>query len=456
MQHSDSGLPRGGPLMTDVRRRRPHARRVVGATVAAGLLALPACGGGSSGGVPTINWYAKEEAGGSMSDAAKACTASAHGRYRIKQVPLPTTTDEQREQLVRRLAAKDSSIDLLNMDVIWTAEFANAGWITRWPTARAEQVTKGKFPNVVDSARFKNQLYAAPLNGNTQLLWYRSDLVTTPPKTWDEMISQAEQLAREGKPHRIQVQGQRFEGLVVWFTSLLASAGGTVLSPDGTKVALPAGPTRRALAVMRRMSRSVAADPGLSTSQEDQGRQGWETGESAFMVNYGFVWPSASKNNPELAKKMRWAPYPTVDPGRPSKATIGGFNIGVGAYSKKRELAFDAATCLSSKENQLGFAAKSGLLPVTTSLYDDPKVTEATSDAVDAAGKPTQVKSFPYAKAIREALATAVLRPKTPYYNDVSLAITRTLHPTRDINPDKDVKRLRDAITKALKGEGLL
>ncbi|MCU1352081.1 MAG: transporter substrate-binding protein [Acidimicrobiales bacterium] len=441
----------------NTRRSRRRRRRATGsvALLALASAALPSCGSSSSGGIPTVKWYAKEEAGASMSDAAKACTEQAKGRYRIQQVPLPTTTDEQREQLVRRLAARDSDIDLLNMDVIWTPEFANARWIRPWPTDRAKKVTAGKFPNVVDSATFRDKLYAAPLNGNTQLLWYRTDLTKTPPKSWDEMITQAEKLAREGKPHLIQVQGQRFEGLVVWFTSLLASAGGSVLNKDGTKVALPTGPTRRALEIMRRLSRSTAADPGLSTAQEDQGRQGWETGESAFMVNYGFVWPSANANNPELAKKMRWAPYPISGPGQSSHATIGGFNIGVGAYSKKPELAYEAATCLSSKQNQLGFASKSGLLPVTESLYDDPRVADAkTTDA--KTGKPTNVKSFPYADAVRDALRTAVLRPKTPYYNDVSLAITRTLHPTRDINPDKDVQRLRDAITRALKGEGLL
>ena len=64
--------------------------------------------------------------------------------------------------------------------------------------------------------------------------------------------------------------------------------------------------------------------------------------------------------------------------------------------------------------------------------------------------------SFPYAAAMKEALATAVIRPQTPLYNDVSLAISRTLHPTVDIDPDADVERLRTALTKALEGEGLL
>ena len=82
-----------------------------------------------------------------------------------------------------------------------------------------------------------------PDNSNTQLLWYRSDLVPKPPTTWAEMIADAEQLAKEGKPHYIEIQGAQYEGVTVWFNTMVASAGGTVLNPDATKV--DAGRARR-------------------------------------------------------------------------------------------------------------------------------------------------------------------------------------------------------------------
>ena len=57
----------------------------------------------------------------------------------IKPEFLPTDASQQREQLVRRLGAEDSSIDIIGMDVIWTGEFANAGWVEEWtgPTRRS-------------------------------------------------------------------------------------------------------------------------------------------------------------------------------------------------------------------------------------------------------------------------------------------------------------------------------
>ena len=388
--------------------------------------------------------------------AAERCGKESDGRYRIELVTLPNNADEQREQLVRRLAAEDSDIDLISMDVIWTAEFAEAGWILPFPDEEAQQVTEGRLEPAVQSATYEDRLYAAPFTSNTQLLWYRKSLTPDPPTTWEAALAETERLEEAGKPHEFQVQGQRYEGLVVWFTSLLESAGTSVLDESGTKVELEPKATEKALTVMRDLSRSSAAPPALSTAREDDGRLAWEAGTSAFMVNYTFVWPSANTNAPDIAEDMGWARYPGIEGGGPSKVTIGGFNLGVGAFGES-ELAFDAAACITSEETQLEAAIKGGLLPTSEALYDEPELTEATQDVTDAtSGKTKKVKSFPYADVLKETLADAVQRPQTPFYNDVALAIARTLHPTVDIDPQADVDNLRDAIERALKGEGLL
>lgn len=439
---------------------RPHRALRPGALLLALALlgSLVACGSSEEEGAPVLRWYARDEAGGVFGAAISDCNEAAEGRYTIELVPLPANADEQREQLVRRLAAEDGDIDLMNMDVPWTAEFANAGWIEEWPEDRAAAVTEGRIETTVETATYDDALYGAPLNTNAQLLWYRDDLVDEVPATWDQMVDQAEALAEEGEPHIIWTQGQRYEGLVVWFVSLLASAGGSVLDESGEEVSLETEPTREALEVMRRYSRSVAAPSALATAQEDQGRQGWETGEAAFMTNYGFVWPSANQLAPDIAADMGWAQYPGVVEGEPSRVVIGGFNIGIGAYGSHQDLAFDAASCLVGEDNQIRNATDAGLLPVSEALYSDPALTEAEAavegEPIERDGEP--VLAFPYAETIKAALDTAVLRPQTPYYNDVSLAIISILHPTADIDPDADVERLRDAISRALDGEGLL
>lgn len=398
--------------------------------------------------VPRLQWYVFQEPSGAFSDAADSCSRASDGAYRIHLAPLPADADQQREQLVRRLAAEDSDIDLIGMDVIWTAEFAQAGWVLPWPEEEARQVTDGRLEAAVASGSYRGRLWAAPFTTNAQLLWYRTDRVPRPPATWDEMIDMAERLGDTG---RIEAQGERYEGLTVFFLSLLASAGGRVLDEGGAaggtspgedtaKVALPSQPTLEALRIMHRLATSSAADQSLESARENQSRLAFETGKASFMVNYTFVWPSARENAPEVAAHMGWARWPGVVPGRPSRVTIGGINLGVGAFSRHSGLAFRAAACLASPANQRKAAARGGLPPTTLALYDDPEVR----------------RTFPFADLLRETLKDAVQRPQTPLYSDISLAISRTLHPLTSIQPRSTLARLRKAVERALRSEGLL
>ena len=153
------------------------------ASLIVAALSLTACGGDEGGG-STLNWYVFDEPGGSFTNAAKNCSTD---DFDIKVQVLPADADQQREQLVRRLAAGDTSIDLIGMDVIWTAEFAGAKWILPLEGKAAEAATKGKLKPAVESASYEGEVYGVPFTSNTQLLWYRKDLVKTPPKTWDRV-----------------------------------------------------------------------------------------------------------------------------------------------------------------------------------------------------------------------------------------------------------------------------
>src|SRR3954469_21145007 len=127
-----------------------------GAVVAASLAA--GCGsGGSSGGTPTLNWYVFKEPGGAYDQAVANCNKQAAGRYKIKYQALPTDANQQRELLVRRLAAKDSSVDLVGADVIWTAEFAQAGWIKPWTGQNEAEARKGRLAGPLKSVEYKDK-----------------------------------------------------------------------------------------------------------------------------------------------------------------------------------------------------------------------------------------------------------------------------------------------------------
>jgi multiple sugar transport system substrate-binding protein len=407
------------------------------------LTLFAGCGGNDDGGggATSLNWFVQIQPGGSFQEVAKRCSEESNGRYQIDLELLPTDASQAREQLVRRLGAEDSTIDVLGMDVIWTAEFANAGWLQEWPAQQERQVTKGVFDSVVETATFEDKLYGAPFNSNTQLLWYRTDEIRRPPTTWDQMIDQAEEIGPAGG--LIQVQANQYEGYTAWFNALLESAGGHILSGPET-VDLPEGPTDDALEVMGRLGNSPVAAPDIDTSNEDTARLGFEAGDSAFMVNYTFAYASAQENAPDVAKNMGFAPYPGVSADRPGRPPLGGFNLGVSAFSDNPDLAFEAAACMSGPESQLTATELDGLPPSNETLYRD-KVVK---------------KAYPgFAGLVQRSIDNAGPRPATPAYQDVSLAIQRSLHPPSSIDPD-DVTptydELRSNLEDAVKREGLL
>jgi multiple sugar transport system substrate-binding protein len=402
---------------------------VVVAAVAA--VALPSCGSDEGGGgSKSINWYVFNEPGGAYESAVKTCNEKANGRYKINYVRLPTDANAQRELVVRRLAAKDSDIDIIGMDVIWTAEFAEAKWILPWTGARRTEATKGKLEGPVKTVQYQGKVWGIPFTTNTQLLWYRKDIVKTPPQTWDQMIDEAK---RQGKS--IEVQGNQYEGLTVWVNALIAGAGGSIVDQNGdVKVD---DSTSRAAEIMQKLAKE-AAPPGMATNKEDEARLGFESQRSNFEVNYSFIYPSAADIvGKEFQAKIGWARYPRTDPDKPSRPPIGGINLGIGAYSKNKDLAFDAATCLASPENQLVASEKGGLPPTTESVYNDPKLK----------------KAFPFADLLRESIEQGAPRPVNPAYSDISLAIQKTFHPPGSLAPDEAQSKLKDRIDKAADGK---
>jgi multiple sugar transport system substrate-binding protein len=411
-----------------------------GLVVAAVASLLAACGnGGSEGGRATLNWYIFKEPSGSFEAAASSCSAASGGAYDIKLQDLPADADAQREQLVRRSAAKDSSLDILGLDVVWEAEFSEAGWIENWTGEHRQQVERDAVRAALDTAIWKGQLVAAPFNSNTQLLWYRKDLVPNPPKTWDEMIGQAQALARQRKPHYIEIQGSSYEGYTVWVNAMVASAGGQILSEDGQHVIL-GPPAAKGISLIGQLARSPAADPSLGVQMEDENRLAFETGKAAFEINYPFVYPSAQENAPAIAKQMGWAEYPRVDAKLPSRPPVGGIDLAVSAYSRHKQQAFDAINCLRDQANQLRNAVKGGLPPTLASLYRDPRLIKG---------------GYPFAAEILDSLQRGGVRPKTPAYQSVSAAISTTLYPPASAGPGK-LPQLRGQLQDAIDSKGLI
>ncbi len=466
----------------------PSARRMHRATaIAVAVLttgSLSACNSGADSRVVSLYTPASETA--TFTAVAKRCNDSLGGKFRIQQFSLPKGADDQRLQLARRITGNDHSLDIMAMDVVWTAEFAEAGWALPFaddPAGQAEaDAATDTLPGPLETAKWRGRLFAAPVTTNTQMLWYRPDLVSPPPPTWDQMVAQATRLHDEGGPSWIAVQAKQYEGLVVWFNSLLESAGGKVLAEDGKTVTLVDTPEHRAatvkaLSIIKAVATAPGADPSITQTDEGTARLALEQGKAALEVNWPFVFASMLENGvkggvpflplnerPELAgsvndvgtfsptddqfqiafddskKVFAFAHYPGVIPGQPARVTLGGLNLAVAATTRHPAEAFEALRCIRSESNQRYTSIEGGLPAVRASLYDDPEFQ----------------KKYPQYAIIRDQLTNAAVRPATPNYQAMSTRISATLSPITAIDPEKTADELASQVQMAVDGKGLI
>jgi len=434
-------LNAAGPGRLPKSRARPlHALGLAAAAILV-TTALAACGSSGKGPV-AVNWYVFPEPSGSFAAAAAACSKNSGGEYTIKTNFLSTASDQQRVQLVRRLAANDSSIDILAMDVDWTAEFATAKWIAPVPQSLVQQIKSVDLPGPVQTATWQGKLYGVPINSNTELLWYRKDLLADihqpVPTTWTQMIDDSKLLAQQGKAHYIEEQGAQYEGLTVWFNSMVDSAGGQIVTGNNNVVV--GNTTKTAATIMHELATSPAADPSLNVAMEGSSDTAFDQGTAAFEINYPFVWASAHTTNPKIGAQMGFAYFPQVVPGIAPHVSIGGYNLAVSAYSAHKKQAFDAVSCLTQQQYEITYAVKGGLAPVRGAVYNIPSFE----------------KLYPMHTLIENQLKTYGIRPQTPAYADVTLAIQKALSPTSNINPSSVVNTLRSEIKLSLSSEALL
>jgi multiple sugar transport system substrate-binding protein len=432
-RHDLPQLPR---LFQLPQRRGARALAVATAITLAGV-PLAACGSDDEGGVPTLNFYQSPVE--HMQDVVNTCNQQAAGKYKIVYQMLPRTADDQRVQMVRRLAAKDDSMDILGMDVTWVQEFASANWIREFAGAQRTEVENGTLAGPLASAEYNGKLYAAPNNTNVQLLWYRKDLVPSPPKTWAEMIQMSLQLKAQGKPYRILTMGAQYEGLVVLFNSLVASAGGHVVSDDGKKAVMDAG-TITALQTLKTFATAGVTSPSFPNSIEDDVRHAFQDGDGAFQLNWPYVWASMQKETPALAKKVAWARYPAIDANTPSVTTIGGADLAVSSYGKHPDLAFQAVSCLRGAASQKYLAVNAGQAPSIEAVYNEPEMQQA----------------YPMKAELLDELKTSAPRPRTPAYQNVSTVVAAELSPPSSVDPAKTAETMKKSIQAAIDSKGVL
>lgn len=350
---------------------------------------------------------------------------------------LPESADQQRQQIGLEQNAQSPNFDVLAMDVIWTGEYAENGWIEDLSDLLPE-IEDNTLPGPIESATYDGALWGLPYNSNAGLLYWRSDLLDEPPATWDEAVSMWEGVVDSGEDIAgFAGQGAQYEGMVVNFLEFFNGAGGEVFADgDETQPTFAEGDAAiTAMEFMRESAESGFFSPSFNTLMEDPARVAFQEGEVLFMRNWPFAVALMEAEDSAVAGAFEVAPLPTFVEGE-SASSLGGFNLAVSAFSEKQDQALEFALFASQDPDAQRILAENSLAPTLASTYE-----ELADDPVQA--------------LLGEVIAEANPRPPVPDYPLISIEIQDNVFPayngqqTSEVAVDAISSRLQQIAERA-------
>ncbi|QCO96811.1 ABC transporter substrate-binding protein [Arthrobacter sp. 24S4-2] len=357
---------------------------------------------------------------------------AAHPNEKVTFKEQTDQADQQHDDLVQHFQAKGADYDVVDVDVVWTAEFAAKGWLQPLKDKMALD-TSAMLKPTVDSGTYKGTLYAAPQTSDGGILYYRKDLVPTAPTTWEEMMGMCS-IAKANNIGCYAGQFSKYEGLTVNASEAINSSGGSVLDKDGK----PSLNTADAKAGLENLAKAYA-DGNIPkeaiTYKEEESRQAFQDGKLLFLRNWPYVYNLATT---EGSSKVKDVLGMTALPGKdgPGASTLGGHNLAVSVYSKNKATALDFLKFMTSEETEKFYATQGSLAPVLGALYEDKEL----------------VAKLPYLPVLKTSIENAVPRPVSPFYPAVTKAIQENAYSA--IKGEKTVETALSDMQKSIESAG--
>jgi trehalose/maltose transport system substrate-binding protein len=390
------------------RRSRHRAAAVALAVGTVASLAAAGCSSSGGGAGKQVSASAKQTivfatqglgAEGTATQAAVKAFEKIHRNIHVTILTLSPTSDVAYQQLTQRFTAGSSTPDVITSDVIWPVTFARPGWLANMSKFKPD--TSAFFPGQMATGMYKGGIYAIPWFINAEGLYYRTDLIKTPPTTTAQLFKDA-QAAMKADPklkEGLAFEGDKYEGAVTAFQSF----GGQIAPSNLSNINTPANK-----AVLTMMYDAVhtahIAPTAVSTWEESNVQSAWLSGQTPFALNWPYIFALSQGSNPAypaVKDKTGWMPFP--NPAGQPQASLGGDDLVMNAKSTHQAAAWEFIKYLTSNQAQIARAIAAGDPPAVKSAYT-----------------PQLYATAPYFKQEQAVFNAATPRPVTPVYTQIS------------------------------------
>jgi multiple sugar transport system substrate-binding protein len=304
-----------------------------------------------------------------------------HPGTQVELVEGPQSTDLREDLYTASLLARDPTFDLVYLDVTWTPKLAAAGWLLPLDDLLAAEEQARFLPAALAAGRFDGRLYRVPVRTDVGLLYHRRDWLDQaglpPPETFAELARIARALQSPPRRWGFVWQGRQYEGLVCAFLEVLHGHGGFWIDPSVGAVGLDRPEAAAALSFLVDCLRGTPiSPPGVATYQEEESRRIFQDGRAVFLRNWPYAWRLSQAEDSPLRGRVG-AGAMVRAPGGRRAGTLGGWGLGISAFSPDPGPALAFIRAATSLDGQRALCAPTGYAPARADAYDDPELLAA-------------------------------------------------------------------------------
>jgi multiple sugar transport system substrate-binding protein len=329
----------------------------------------------------------------------------------------------------------------MGTDVIWPIQFAAQGWLQDLSDNFPESEQAKFLPAPIEASTYEDGIYAVPWFTDAGLLYYRKDLIDTPPKTWDELKEMAQTASQEaGIPNGFVFQGSNYEGGVCNAQEYILTHGGEILSNTTSgEVVIDSPEAAAGLETYHSMVADGVAPEAVVNYSETESEPVFGDGEAVFLRTWPGMYGDIAGG--QVYKKLDIeqvgiAPIPVAS-GNESFSTLGGWTMAINAATDMPDEAWAFAQFMTSEESLKFRAVEGSYIPTRKPLLEDPEVIEAT----------------PIIGLAKEILLdNATSRPVTQFYGDMSLEMAEQFNAALkgDVSPQQAVETLQKSLSSIM------